>query len=119
MAPVRKVMRRCDDSVRLSQKPRKPDLALQYSCRNTTTRPCAAGNKGFAALQFVLALGAVLAFLWNADAMTVGDAPIWCTSHDFPANLRRMASWLWERSCVASSGADRLTRCSRLPSPPA
>jgi sterol desaturase/sphingolipid hydroxylase (fatty acid hydroxylase superfamily)/uncharacterized membrane protein YhhN len=42
--------------------------------------PLSTGQQWFAALQFVLALGAVLAFLWNADAMSVGDAAIWCVA---------------------------------------
>jgi len=34
----------------------------------------------FATLQFFLALAAVLAFLWHADAMRLGDAAIWCAA---------------------------------------
>ncbi len=43
-------------------------------------------QRWFAALQFLLAIAAILAFLWHADAMPLVDAAVWCAA---------IASGLW------------------------
>lgn len=42
--------------------------------------PLSRTQQGFAALQFGLALLALLAFLWHVDAMNLTDAAIWCVA---------------------------------------
>jgi uncharacterized membrane protein YhhN len=61
--------------------------------------PLTPQHQYFAALQFVLALGAVLAFLWRVDAMRPVDAAIWCTA---------IASGLWATGRFMQGGLGML-----------
>jgi alkylglycerol monooxygenase len=61
--------------------------------------PLSAAQQGFAALQFVLAMGAILAFLWNADAMGLADAAIGCAA---------IASGLWATGRFLQGGLSML-----------
>jgi sterol desaturase/sphingolipid hydroxylase (fatty acid hydroxylase superfamily)/uncharacterized membrane protein YhhN len=79
--------RRWSDKVRIWFKPpgwQPEDLKLThpkpaFRLENVTTYnpPLTVAQQWFAALQFVLALGAVSWFLWNADRIPVGQSAIW------------------------------------------
>jgi len=64
----------------------RPKPAFTLSAVTTFNPPMSAPQQWFAALQFMLALGAVLLFLWNLDGMRPVDAAIWCAA---------IASGLW------------------------
>ena len=59
----------------------KPAFTLQSV--NTYNPVLTTAQQWFAGFQFVLAIGAVLAFLWNADSMGMVDAAIWCAAIAF------------------------------------
>jgi sterol desaturase/sphingolipid hydroxylase (fatty acid hydroxylase superfamily)/uncharacterized membrane protein YhhN len=59
----------------LAQSTPKPAFRLDQV--TTFDPPLSASQQWFAALQFVLALGAVSLFLWYADSMTLGQAALW------------------------------------------
>jgi sterol desaturase/sphingolipid hydroxylase (fatty acid hydroxylase superfamily)/uncharacterized membrane protein YhhN len=54
-----------------------PKPAFRLDSVTTYNPPLTTGQQWFAAWQFLLALGAVAVFLWNADAMAFGEASIW------------------------------------------
>ena len=54
-----------------------PYPKFQLASVTTYNPPLSAGQQWFAALQFVLAMGAILLFLWHADSMAIGTAAIW------------------------------------------
>jgi len=56
----------------------KPPFTLEAV--TTFNPPLSPVQQWFAALQFVLALAAVLAFLWHVDAMPLTKAAIWATA---------------------------------------
>ncbi len=56
---------------------RYPKPAFSLDAVQTFNPPLTSTQQWFAALQFVVALGAVSLFLWNADALTWSDAAIW------------------------------------------
>ncbi len=62
----------------------KPPFTLDAV--HTFNPPLTTPQRWFAVLQFLLAMAAVLAFLWHADAMPLADAAIWCAG---------VASGLW------------------------
>jgi sterol desaturase/sphingolipid hydroxylase (fatty acid hydroxylase superfamily)/uncharacterized membrane protein YhhN len=61
------------DDLKLSH----PKPAFRLESVTTYDPPLTVAQQWFAALQFVLALGAVSWFLWNADGMAIGQAAIW------------------------------------------
>jgi alkylglycerol monooxygenase len=65
-------------SVDMARSNPKPAFTLE-SVR-TFNPPLTPAQQWFATFQFVLALAAVLVFLWHADAMRWGDAAIWCAA---------------------------------------
>ena len=54
-----------------------PKAAFTLAAVTTYNPPLSAAQQGFAALQFVAAIGAVSIFLWNADGMPIGEAALW------------------------------------------
>jgi sterol desaturase/sphingolipid hydroxylase (fatty acid hydroxylase superfamily)/uncharacterized membrane protein YhhN len=64
----------------------RPKPAFTLEAVTTYNPPLTRAQQWFAGLQFVLALTAVLAFLWQVDSMRVVDAAIWCGA---------IASGLW------------------------
>jgi alkylglycerol monooxygenase len=54
-----------------------PKPAFQLAHVTTYDPPLTQGQQWFAALQFLLSLGAVAVFLWHADSMSLTDAAIW------------------------------------------
>ena len=79
--------RRWTDKVRVWFKPpgwQPPDLQRSqpqpaFSLHNISTYkpPLSRAAQGFAALQFMVLLGCVAAFLWRADAMPTTEAALW------------------------------------------
>ncbi len=57
-----------------------PYPAFRIDQLPTYNPPLTGAQQGFAALQFVLAIGAVLVFLWNADALPMAEALVWCAA---------------------------------------
>jgi len=57
-----------------------PKPAFTLDAVTTFNPPLTAAQQWFATLQFVLALTAVLAFLWQVDAMPPVEAAIWCAA---------------------------------------
>jgi sterol desaturase/sphingolipid hydroxylase (fatty acid hydroxylase superfamily)/uncharacterized membrane protein YhhN len=57
--------------------PKQPFTLEAVTTFNPPRRP---GQQWFAALQFVLAMGAVLTFLWHVDAMPLTTAAIWAAA---------------------------------------
>jgi sterol desaturase/sphingolipid hydroxylase (fatty acid hydroxylase superfamily)/uncharacterized membrane protein YhhN len=55
----------------------QPKPAFRLDSVTTYDPPLTVAQQWFAALQFVLSIGAVSWFLWNADSMTIGQAAIW------------------------------------------
>ena len=62
----------------LAQSHPKPVFTLDSV--QTYNPPLRAAQQLFAAVQFVLAIAAVLVFLWHADAMPWANAAIWCAA---------------------------------------
>ncbi|MDO8286001.1 MAG: lysoplasmalogenase family protein [Rhodoferax sp.] len=58
----------------------QPKPAFTLASVTPFNPPLQPAQQWFAALQFVLAMGAVLVFLWHADGMRFADAAIWCTA---------------------------------------
>jgi uncharacterized membrane protein YhhN len=56
---------------------RAPKAPFRLEKVRTYNPALSAGQQWFAALQFVLAMGAILVFLWHADAMALDTAAIW------------------------------------------
>ena len=54
-----------------------PKPAFRLEAVTTYNPALTTAQQRFASLQFVASLGAVSVFLWNADAMTVGQAALW------------------------------------------
>ena len=61
--------------VDLAQTQPKPPFRLDTV--STYNPPLTAAQQWFAALQFLVAMGAISIFLWNVDAMPLGTAAIW------------------------------------------
>ena len=59
----------------LAQTQPKPPFRLDTV--TTYNPPLTAAQQWFAALQFLVAMGAISIFLWNVDAMPLGTAAIW------------------------------------------
>lgn len=59
----------------LAQAHPKPPFRLEAV--TTYNPPLTAAQQWFAALQFLVAMGAISIFLWNVDAMPLGTAAIW------------------------------------------
>lgn len=76
-----------------------PKPAFTLASVRTFNPPLTRAQQGFATLQFVLALGAVLAFLWHADAMPLIDAAIWCAA---------IAAGLWATGRMLQGGLSML-----------
>jgi alkylglycerol monooxygenase len=55
----------------------RPYAAFRMDSVRTFDPPLSRTKQWFAALQFVAALGAVSAFLWHADSMTLGESALW------------------------------------------
>ena len=55
----------------------QPKPAFRLDSVTTYDPPLTVAQQWFATLQFVLSIGAVSWFLWNADSMTTGQAAIW------------------------------------------
>ena len=63
-----------------------PKPAFRLAAVTTYNPTLTTAQQWFASLQFVASLGAVSVFLWNADAMTVGQAALWVAA---------LASTMW------------------------
>ena len=57
-----------------------PKPAFTLASVTTFNPPLSKPQQWFAALQFLLAMGAVLAFLWHADTLSFTHAAIWCSA---------------------------------------
>ncbi len=57
-----------------------PKPAFTLASVTTFNPPLSKPQQWFAALQFLLAMGAVLAFLWHADTLSFTNAAIWCSA---------------------------------------
>jgi sterol desaturase/sphingolipid hydroxylase (fatty acid hydroxylase superfamily)/uncharacterized membrane protein YhhN len=57
-----------------------PKLPFTLETVRTFNPPLSLAHQWFAALQFVLALGAVLAYLWQVEAMPLATAAIWAAA---------------------------------------
>ncbi len=57
-----------------------PKPAFTLASVSTFDPPLSMAQQWFAALQFLLAMGAVLAFLWYADTLSFTNAAIWCSA---------------------------------------
>ena len=57
-----------------------PKPAFTLESVQTFNPPLSTTQQWFAGFQFLLAMAAVLVFLWHADAMPLSNAAIWCAS---------------------------------------
>ncbi|MES2950341.1 MAG: lysoplasmalogenase family protein [Pseudomonadota bacterium] len=90
----------------------KPAFTLETV---TTFNPALSrAQQWFAGFQFVLAIGAVLAFLWHADALSFTHATIWCaaiasglwaTGHCMQGRLHMLEVLVVESGALATVGA--------------
>lgn len=76
-----------------------PKPAFAINAVTTFNPPLTVPQQWFAAAQFVLALGAVLLFLWNLDGMRPVDAAIWCVA---------IATGLWANGRFMQGGLGML-----------
>ncbi|MEO7105448.1 MAG: lysoplasmalogenase family protein [Rhodoferax sp.] len=91
-----------------------PKSAFTLESVTTYNPPLSAPAQWFAGLQFLLAFGAVLAFLWNVDAMSVTDRAIWCAAiaaglwasgHFLQGRLSMLEVLVVESGALATVGA--------------
>jgi len=91
-----------------------PKPAFTLESVTTYNPPLTTTQQWFAGLQFVLAIAAVLAFLWHADTMPFSEAAIWCTAiaaglwatgHCMQGKLSMLEVLVVESAALATVGA--------------
>ena len=91
-----------------------PKPAFTLESVTTFNPPLSAAGQWFAAVQFLLAMAAVLAFLWHVDTMAFSDRAIWCaviaaglwaSGHFLQGRLSMLEVLVVESGALATVGA--------------